>query len=114
MRCAAPQAWGDPAAVHVWWPADVPVEGEHVVNRGGCRAGGGVVTAFGTVLSRSDRPRDVWITVTFLDGDDVVVGQAEAVASGVQPGQEMAWSVPYSDPGQRIRECRITDVRYTA
>lgn len=110
-RCV-PQVWGVAEAQHVWWPVDTPVQGEWEVSVRWCDVGRHEATAGGRILSRSDRPRDLHLTVEFVRGDGTVLGAGDFVAPGVAPGDSARWRIDVTGQVADIRECRVAGVRY--
>lgn len=110
-RCV-PQEWGVAESPHVWWPVDVPVQGEWEVAMRSCDVDHDEATARGRILSRSDRARDLHLTVEFVAGDGTVLGAGEFVARGVPPGVSVRWRIDVTGDASAIRECRVAGVRY--
>jgi hypothetical protein len=91
----------------VWWPTDEPVPGELDLDWECWYATRTrTVTAAGSVHNDSDRPRDVVITIGFVDGRGSLAGAASAEVASLEPGATGRWTVTYDDPTHRVAECR--------
>jgi hypothetical protein len=110
LRCV-PMRWGEPASGHVWWPVDEPVEGEYEV-RGECRRGVGSMTAFGTIVNRSDRPRSVAVDISFRDGGAAPLASGSSTPVDLAPGASAEWQVTVEVDALAVDECHIDGAHY--